>query len=196
LTRQSGFDRTDVVRRAMKLFWKDGYAATPIDALCRKTRLLRGSLYHAFGDKQGLFLESLRRYYEDAGSQAKELLSGPGGAKRNLRKLMVGWVDQPMTQRRQGSLLCNALVEVSPHDPKVSALTSGMLDDMAGYISGVLDRARAQGEITFAGAPGDMARYLMTGIMGICVMAKSEATLAQLLSTIDILLAPIGEGMA
>lgn len=194
MSRPTTFDRADVVRRAMRLFWKDGFAATGIDALCRKTRILRGSLYHAFGDKQGLYLEALRRYFEEAGTEAKTLLAGQGSLKLNLRRLLIGWVDKPMAQRRQGSLLCNALVEVAPHEPKVSALTAAMLDDMAGFIAGLLERARSRGEIAFAGEPEAMARYFLTGIMGICVMAKSEVPLQQLLGTIDILLQPIQDG--
>jgi TetR/AcrR family transcriptional repressor of nem operon len=157
MSRPTTFDRANVVRRAMQLFWKDGFAATGVDALCRKTRVLRGSLCHAFGDKQGLYMEALRRYFEEAGSEAKVLLAGPGGLKHNLRRLLAGWVDKPMAKRRQGSLLCNALVEVSPRDPEVSDLTAAMIDDMAGFIAGVLEIARSWGEIAFAGEPEAMA---------------------------------------
>ena len=47
------------------LFAENGYSATSIDEICRRTRLTRGALYHHFSDgKEGLFravLEDVKR---------------------------------------------------------------------------------------------------------------------------------------
>ena len=46
----------------MLLFWTQGYAGTSIQDLVEGTELLRGSLYHTFGDKRSLYIQTLRRY--------------------------------------------------------------------------------------------------------------------------------------
>src|SRR5262245_38332898 len=56
------FDHGTVVDRAMMLFWRKSYGRTSIQDLEKATRLRRGSLYNAFGDKQGLFVAALKRY--------------------------------------------------------------------------------------------------------------------------------------
>jgi len=50
----------------MGVFWSRGYHATALPDLLRATRLSRGSLYAAFGDKHSLFLLALDRYIAEA----------------------------------------------------------------------------------------------------------------------------------
>ena len=50
----------------MGVFWSRGYHATALPDLLRATKLSRGSLYAAFGDKHSLFLRALDRYIADA----------------------------------------------------------------------------------------------------------------------------------
>jgi len=46
----------------MELFWRQGYAATPLDRLVRRTGASRYGLYATFGGKRDLLLASLERY--------------------------------------------------------------------------------------------------------------------------------------
>ena len=64
--RPRSFDTGAAVERAMGVFWSRGYHATALPDLLRATRLSRGSLYAAFGDKHSLFLRALDRYIADA----------------------------------------------------------------------------------------------------------------------------------
>src|SRR3954471_4919836 len=64
--RPRSFDVEAAVERAMGVFWSRGYHATALPDLLRATKLSRGSLYAAFGDKHSLFLRSLDRYIADA----------------------------------------------------------------------------------------------------------------------------------
>jgi TetR/AcrR family transcriptional repressor of nem operon len=61
-TRQ--FDEDDALDRAMALFWRRGFGPTSMQDLAQATGVLRGSLYHAYGDKQALFLRVFARYQE------------------------------------------------------------------------------------------------------------------------------------
>src|SRR5580692_13025214 len=64
--RPRSFDMEAAVERAMGVFWSRGYHATALPDLLRATKLSRGSLYAAFGDKHSLFLRALDRYIADA----------------------------------------------------------------------------------------------------------------------------------
>ena len=62
MPRPATFNAEVILERAMLLFWTQGYAGTSIQDLVEGTDLLRGSLYHAFGDKRSLYIQTLRRY--------------------------------------------------------------------------------------------------------------------------------------
>src|SRR6201981_3547121 len=64
--RPRSFDTEAAVERAMAVFWSRGYHGTALPDLLRATKLSRGSLYAAFGDKHSLFLRALDRYIADA----------------------------------------------------------------------------------------------------------------------------------
>ena len=62
MPRKRSYDRADVLERAMLLFWEHGYESASIQLLTEAMGINRFSLYAAFGDKQGLFLEALDLY--------------------------------------------------------------------------------------------------------------------------------------
>ena len=60
-----GFADEDVAEAAMRVFWAQGYRATSIDDLATAAGVRKGSLHHAFGNKEDLFLLALDRYAKD-----------------------------------------------------------------------------------------------------------------------------------
>jgi TetR/AcrR family transcriptional repressor of nem operon len=62
MARTREFDTEAAVERAMRVFWCKGYEATSISDLVEATGVQRGSLYAAFGSKQGLYHAALDRY--------------------------------------------------------------------------------------------------------------------------------------
>ncbi|MEP3563102.1 MAG: helix-turn-helix domain-containing protein, partial [Marinobacter sp.] len=53
------FERENVVRVASELFWKKGFHATSTRDLQDAVNMRPGSIYSAFGSKEGLYSESL-----------------------------------------------------------------------------------------------------------------------------------------
>lgn len=72
------FDRQEALETALELFWTKGYEPASVAELCAAMDINPPSLYAAFGNKSGLFLEAARHYerkYWDA--PAKRLLANP-----------------------------------------------------------------------------------------------------------------------
>lgn len=57
--RKTSFDHDVVMLQMSQVFARFGYAGTALDDLVAATGVLRGSLYHAFGSKQGMFIACL-----------------------------------------------------------------------------------------------------------------------------------------
>jgi len=56
------FDRDDVVSKAMRVFWKNGFTQTSIEDLVEGTNVGAQSLYNTFGNKRDIFTQALNLY--------------------------------------------------------------------------------------------------------------------------------------
>jgi len=64
MARPIEFEIPAVREKAMMLFWRKGYLASSLSDLLQEMGIARGSLYAAFGDKRGLFVECLGLFAE------------------------------------------------------------------------------------------------------------------------------------
>ncbi len=62
--RPRAFDRDQALARAMEVFWSKGFEAASLADLTKAMGINPPSLYAAFGDKENLFIEAVRRYHE------------------------------------------------------------------------------------------------------------------------------------
>lgn len=60
--RPLSFDREAALHKAMLLFWEHGYEATSLSDLTSALGVTPSSIYSAFGDKKGLFLDAVGLY--------------------------------------------------------------------------------------------------------------------------------------
>src|SRR5262245_22363202 len=109
--RPRSFDVDAAVERAMNVFWSRGYHATALPDLLRATRLSRGSLYAAFGDKHSLFLLALDRYIADALRRMDRELGSHREPLDGLREYLSGYVERTAgaNGRRGRLLVCSSL---------------------------------------------------------------------------------------
>lgn len=76
--RPRGFDDVIALESAMRVFWARGYDQAPVALLCQAMNMPRSSLYHLFGDKEGLFLSTLGHYADTRLRPVMDAL-GPAG---------------------------------------------------------------------------------------------------------------------
>jgi AcrR family transcriptional regulator len=67
--RPKGFNREEVLEKAMPVFWKHGFADTSLQELERATGVNKSGLYTEFRDKDDLFMACLRHYLESQGKR-------------------------------------------------------------------------------------------------------------------------------
>lgn len=76
------FDRESVVEKSIQLFWQKGYNGSSMQEVVSCTSLKPGSIYLAFGNKEGLYREALQHYALDSKSYITEtLVSSPSVAQ-------------------------------------------------------------------------------------------------------------------
>ncbi len=88
------FDRQDVLEKATSLFWREGYSATSMQALFEVTGLKPGSVYLAFGNKEGLFKESIDFYGKRSVDYLQAKLSNDDSIEQGICELLLSLVDE------------------------------------------------------------------------------------------------------
>jgi TetR/AcrR family transcriptional repressor of nem operon len=190
MARPRQFEVDTVLDRAMRAFWSRGYAATSIQDLVDQTRLQRGSLYAAFGDKRRLFLAAIDRYDRLVTAKLLAALDGsPSGleAIRRFFRLKVEWAGAPA--RPRGCLVTNSATEIGARDRKTATRVETVLGKIEAAFHRAVLRAQKAGEIDRARDPRALARFLTSSAQGLSVMAALRPERAMLEDIVDVILA-------
>jgi TetR/AcrR family transcriptional repressor of nem operon len=173
----------------MGVFWSRGYHATALPDLLRATKLSRGSLYAAFGDKHSLFLLALDRYVADALTRMDGELAPPREPVDGLRAYLAGYVDRTSGAKgRRGCLLVATAMELAGQDAEVDRRIGRFFKAMEARVTDALSRAKAEGKLALGVEPSSAARILVCFVEGLRVVGKTAPTRTQSQATADALL--------
>src|SRR5271154_759188 len=187
--RPRSFDTEAAVERAMGVFWSRGYHGTALPDLLRATKLSRGSLYAAFGDKHSLFLRALDRYIADALTRMDIELDPSREPVDGLRAYLAGYVDRTRGAKgRRGCLLVATAMELAGQDAEVSRRIANFFKAMEVKVSDALARAKTAGKLTHGVEPSSAARILVCFVEGLRVVGKTAPTRITSQATVDALL--------
>ena len=184
------FDADVAIERAMNVFWSCGYHGTSLPDLLEATRLSRGSLYSAFGDKHGLFLRALDRYIDDALARLDLELDPKRRALDGLRACLAGYVERTSgTRAKRGCLVVATAMELGAHDDDVARRIQRFFKRMQTQLAAAVTRAQAEGDLTDGVAPSVVARLLLCLLEGMRVVGKTgserDASQAAVTALID-----------
>ena len=187
--RPRSFDTEAVVERAMDVFWSRGYHATALPDLLRATKLSRGSLYAAFGDKHSLFLRALDRYIADAMTRMDIELAPHKEPVDGLRAFLAGYVNRMSgANGRRGCLLVATAMELAGQDAEVGRRIAGFFKAMEARVADALSRAKTLGRLADGVEPASAARILVCFVEGLRVVGKTAPARITSQATADALL--------
>lgn len=176
MPRRAEFDREEILDRAMRLFWRQGYEATSVGDLVRAMRINRASMYAAFGDKRGLFLAAIDRYLARVNADRLTALVQAPSVRAGLAAYFDGLVKFSLGEgKRLGCLLTNTAVELSGRDRAVAAKIDGVFGHVEETFYGVIRRGQEAGEIAADKDARALARFLLTTVQGLRVLARGRA---------------------
>lgn len=111
------FDDTEMLRKIMRLFWKNGFEGVSLSMIMKATALQKASLYAAFGDKRSMYLKALGQYHNDIVSAAALALKED---TVSAHARIEAFINAPLTAAQQndrsGCFLCNASADQSDLD--------------------------------------------------------------------------------
>jgi TetR/AcrR family transcriptional regulator, transcriptional repressor for nem operon len=177
-TRQMGrhkeFNREEVLRKAMEVFWSRGYEGASIQDLVKHMGINRQSIYDTFGDKHALFLQALDRYQEIQSRKVFAVLERPGSAKKNLRRLFEDTVERSLSaEGRRGCFVGNSMSELASRCEETATRTCNSVAMAEKVFQRALEHGREQGEFPHVRDTRAVARFLYSSLQGLLLMAKA-----------------------
>ncbi|MET9671024.1 TetR/AcrR family transcriptional regulator [Streptomyces sp. NPDC006475] len=193
MARLREFDTQAAVEASMNAFRRKGYEGTSIQDLVDATGVGRGSLYAAFGSKDGLYLAAMDRYREKYSTPLIDILRGGAPALELLREILVGTVDEVVRDgNRHACLIVGAVTERIAHDPEIATHVRRTTSSLEDALFDVIAEAQADGQLSNSRGARDLARYLLTFMQGIRVMGAIAPDRQALMETVETALAPLG----
>ncbi|ALS34770.1 hypothetical protein PTRA_b0259 [Pseudoalteromonas translucida KMM 520] len=163
------FERESVVRLASQLFWEKGFHATSTRDLQEAINMRPGSIYSAFGSKEGLYIESLRDYTVQMESQIKECLSTSDTILGGLRAFVEDVITKKESAPSAICMLVKANCEFADKDSNLYQLSLDLIDKFENYLSVLFEQAIAKNELSNNISAQEYARFFevqFTGLRG------------------------------
>ena len=162
------FDRGEVIDRATRLFWAQGFHATSTRDLQSAIDMRPGSIYAAFGSKTGLFQEALRHYAGQLlASLDREMASHDsvrGGLRAFFRKILL---EDSRHAPSELCLLARTLSELDDSEQPLLDEARELLDAMEAAFRRRIESAIARAELPADASAPELARELQVQIIGL-----------------------------
>ncbi|MEU8333062.1 TetR/AcrR family transcriptional regulator [Micromonospora sp. NPDC048839] len=171
MARTREFDVDAAVTAAMDAFRRKGYEGTSMRDLSEATGLGSGSIYAAFGSKDGLYLAVLDLYRQRYAAPIVDLLRSGSDAREVIREVFVGAVDDITGDGRHlACLIVGASMERAQQDLRVAERLRSTTQSLELALHDLLAEAQARGQIKPDRSASDLAGFLVTSLQGLRVM--------------------------
>jgi AcrR family transcriptional regulator len=173
MARPKEFDEEKALRKAVRVFSQQGFAATSTDELMRGMDVGRQSMYNTFGDKRALFLKALEMYVMESVQSINVELEKPGPALSAVRNALVTFAERDDLSSAEGCMGLNAISEFGQRDADVTRITGHAARVQRQALMSVLARAKKQSEVSPDADLESLADFFDSTLAGIRMAAKA-----------------------
>jgi len=162
------FERENVIRVASQLFWQKGFHATSTRDLQEAVNMRPGSIYSAFGSKEGLYSESLKDYTVQMKTQIEGFLSSTDTVLGGLRAFVENVVIK--TKDCSPSAICmlvKANSEFAEKDSNLYKLSLDLAAQFEAYLTQLFEQAINNGELNNTLTGLEYARFFQVQFTGL-----------------------------
>lgn len=183
------FDETEVLEKAMRLFWKNGYHATSMQELVSTLGINRASLYDTYGGKKELFDRSLCLYKETNGEWITNFFEEHSSVKEGFFKLFEHSINQSIEDTdRKGCFVVNTASELIPGDEELRQAVIENQNTFEEAFYQYLFKGVESGEIDSSKDLKSMATLLFTMHNGIRIVTKANTDKEKMLASVRLTL--------
>ncbi len=162
-----------MIEQAMGVFWRNGYKATSVSDIVRETGLNTASMYKEFGDKDGLFLETLSHYRNHIiGPRYQILIDNPNltGVEMFLKNVFLG----AAKQEYKGCLMMNHLAQKHVVGVDAAQKIEAFCAEIESLIEIALKNAQSEGDIGSDKDTSQLASFVVFCVHGAVLYGRHD----------------------
>jgi TetR/AcrR family transcriptional repressor of nem operon len=174
MARPREFDETTVLEAAMNCFWAQGFEQTSVRDLAERMGITGASLYNAFGDKRSLYRQAFSHYLTQSVRDRVarlEKLRPAAAIQAFFDEIIERSVDD---KQRRGCMLVNAALELAPYDSEFQKLVVEEMMFIEAFFRRRVAAGQKDGSIIRTRPPDEVAKLLLSVLLGIRVLARSR----------------------
>jgi AcrR family transcriptional regulator len=171
--RPRAFEPDAVLQRVRTVFLEKGFAGASLDELAEAAGLNRPSLYAAFGDKEQLYIHTLRHYGQHGVAGMEAIFAGKTPIEKRLGQVFKGAIDiYTAPPSPQGCMIVGTAAVEAPTRPKIAAAANELLDATEKAFERAFARAVAEGELPAEPSPEARARLAGTALHTLAIRSR------------------------
>ncbi|BDC99669.1 TetR/AcrR family transcriptional regulator [Persicobacter psychrovividus] len=172
--RNKGFDKAQVLEKAMEVFWTQGYHATSIQSLVDHLGVNRASLYATFDCKELLFQQAFELYQQQNVDQLPTILVKHEDVVEGFRSLFSMVIDDIITDpQHKGCFVVNVTTELSNADEVIRGLLQENASKVEAHFTTYIERGKQNGSVTSTVPAATLAHLILTYFNGLRVVGKT-----------------------
>jgi TetR/AcrR family transcriptional regulator, mexJK operon transcriptional repressor len=151
-----------IARAALRLFLRDGYERTSVDAIAAEAGVSKRTIYNRYGDKENLFLSVLRDTYAAMMTTFRALADKHLGEVTDVEQDLTAFARETartLTTAPDRIALVRLVLAEAPYFPALISAEAGPLT-MRGVVTGHLARLAAAGRLAITD-PAEAAEHLL-----------------------------------
>lgn len=178
-TRERGrprqFDHDTALDLAMLVFREKGYHSASISDLGAAMQLTVGSIYKAFHDKRGLFLEVFTRYTSLRNMALSQRLAQQPDGRTSIAELLRFYLESASDiEGRRGCLVVSSAIELQQFDTELAELVHAALKRNQRSIRKLIEQGQLDGSVNRQHDAEALSGVLLCLVLGMRVAGKTE----------------------
>lgn len=134
------FDRNEVIDKSIGLFWQNGFSASSMQQVVQTTGLQPGSIYLAFGNKEGLFREALESYAQKSIVYIRNILDSAPTVGEGICTLLESFVQQSTRENYCSCFLIKTQLELAAEGGELHEFAAAKLDEIEALLRSYLEK--------------------------------------------------------
>lgn len=189
MARNKEFDEAVVLKKAMEVFWKQGYEKTSMQDLVDHMGIHRRSIYDTFGNKHSLFLSALAEYESMVSDSLSKTINHTQTTKQAVRAIFNTVINTAeSTDSPVGCLAVNTATELASIDLDIKQIITKMFKSTEQMFKDILEEGIEKGELSPSLNAQVTAQYLHTNLVGFRVLVKTDYTKEELEEILNLVL--------
>ncbi len=175
------FNREEALHRAMLLFWQHGFEATTLNDLTAALGVPPSSIYTAFGDKKGLFLEAVGCYLSGPVTSQSIIENASNGREAAWGLMEAAAIGFTGDDTPAGCLLASAAISCSDQANDIKEALAAIRLGIEKQLQQKIENSVAVDEPSASWDAEVLAAHTIAVIQGLSTLARDGADREKLL---------------